>query len=63
LLKNQKFKPYFLLGMPRERKLHVTFIKAQNILHRMPCDPEFVEEAEAEDFAKHLKVEVEKHGE
>ncbi|HEV2495867.1 MAG TPA: DUF3037 domain-containing protein [Terriglobia bacterium] len=59
----EKFKPYFLLGEPRETKLRVAFIKAQNILHRMPCEPEFVEEAEAEDFAKRLKAEVEKHGE
>jgi hypothetical protein len=59
----EKFKPYFLLGEPHETKLHVAFIKAQNILHRMPCEPEFVGEAEAEDFAKHLKVEIEKHGE
>jgi hypothetical protein len=49
--------------MPREKKLHVAFIKAQNILHRMPRDPEFVVESEAEDFAKHLKADVEKHGE
>ncbi len=59
----EKFKPYFLLGEPRETNLHVAFIKAQNILHRMPCNHEFIREAEAEDFAKHLKVEVEKHGE
>jgi hypothetical protein len=58
----EKFKRYFLLGEPRETKLHVAFIKAQNILHRMPCNPEFVAEREAEDFAKHLKAEVEKHG-
>ncbi|HME01236.1 MAG TPA: DUF3037 domain-containing protein [Terriglobia bacterium] len=59
----EKFKPYFLLGQPRETKLHVAFIKAQNILHRIPCDHEFVQETNAEDFAKHLKAEVEKHGE
>lgn len=58
----EKFKPYFLLGEPRETKLHVAFVKAQNILHKMPCDHEFIRETEAEDFAKHLKAEVEKHG-
>jgi hypothetical protein len=54
-----KFKPYFLLGSPREEKLRTPFVKAQNILHKMPCDHEFVQENEAEDFAEELKKEVE----
>ncbi len=50
-------------GEPRETKLRGTFIKAQNILHRMPCDHEFVQETNAGGFAKNLNAEVEKHGE
>jgi hypothetical protein len=55
------FKPYLLLGEPRESNLRSAFVRAKNILNRMPCDHEFVEEAEADAFAKHLKEEVEKH--
>jgi hypothetical protein len=58
----EKFKPYLLLGEPREPKLRTPFIKAQNILHKMPCKHEFVQEAEAEHFARDLKTEVDKHG-
>jgi hypothetical protein len=58
----EKFKPHFLLGEPRETKLHVAFTKAQNLLHKMPCEHEFVQETDAEDLAKHLKAEVEKYG-
>jgi hypothetical protein len=58
----ERFKPYFLLGEPREMKLHSAFIKAQNILHKMPCEHDFVRETQADAFAKNLKAEVEKHG-
>jgi hypothetical protein len=58
----EKFKPYFLLGEPRESKLRSAFIKAQNILHKMPYDHDLVRETEAESFAEHLKAEVDKHG-
>jgi len=45
----------------KANKLRGTFIKAQNILHRMRCDPEFIREGEAE--ARDLKAEVERHAE
>jgi hypothetical protein len=54
----ERFKPYFLLGEPREQRLRSSFVKAQNILHKMPCEHEFVREADAEEFAKHLKAEI-----
>jgi hypothetical protein len=57
----EKFKPYLLLGEPREEKLRNSFVKAQNILHKMPCDHEFVREADAEEFAKHLRSEISQH--
>lgn len=58
---SEKFKPYLLLGEPREEKLRSSFVKAQNILHKMPCDHEFVREADAEDFARNLKAEIGQH--
>lgn len=57
----EKFKPYLLLGAPREDKLQASFVKAQNILHKMPCKPEFVFESDAEEFAKELGSEIDKH--
>jgi hypothetical protein len=59
---HEKFKPHLLLGEPREPKLRTAFVKAQNILHRMPCMHEFVREVEAEDFARHMEAEIERHG-
>jgi hypothetical protein len=44
---HEKFKPYLLLGEPHEEKLRGSFVKAQNILHKMPCEHEFVHEADA----------------
>jgi hypothetical protein len=58
----EKFKPYFLLGEPRESRLRTVFVKAQNILHKMPCDHDFVRETEADAFARNLKDEVETCG-
>ena len=57
----ERFKPYLLLGAPREGKLHSSFVKAQNILHKMPCKHEFVLESDAEEFAKQLGTEIDKH--
>jgi hypothetical protein len=57
----EKFKPYLLLGEPHEAKLRNAFVRAQNILNRMPCEHEFVHEAEAEGFARDLKSEIAKH--
>jgi hypothetical protein len=51
------------LGKPRESKLQGAYIKAQNILHKMPGKPELVQEEEAEEFAESLKREIEQHGE
>jgi Protein of unknown function (DUF3037) len=58
---SEKFKPYLLLGEPREDKLRTSFVKAQNILHKMPCEHEFVRESAAESFAKQLKAEIGHH--
>ncbi|MGH9327995.1 MAG: DUF3037 domain-containing protein [Terriglobia bacterium] len=58
----ERFKPYLLLGEPHEEKLRGPFVKAQNILHKMPCKPVFIREADAEAFAKELKAQIGKHG-
>jgi hypothetical protein len=58
---DEKFKPHLLLGAPREAKLRNAFVKAQNILNRMPCEHEFVQEGEAEEFARSLKSEIANH--
>ncbi|MBI5057139.1 MAG: DUF3037 domain-containing protein [Nitrospirae bacterium] len=55
------FKLNVLIGSPQDEKLKAAFIKAQNILNRMPCDHEFIREEEAEDFAESLKKEIETH--
>ena len=57
----EKFKTYLLLGEPHEEKLRSAFTKARNMLHKMPCEHEFIRETEAEDFAKHLKAEIGEH--
>lgn len=50
-----------LLGSPKDERLKPAFVKAQNILHKMPCRHEFIKEEEAEAFAESLKRELETH--
>lgn len=57
----ESFKLNIFLGAPQDDKLKSAFVKAQNIMHRMPCDHEFVKEDEADDFAESLKKEIEAH--
>ncbi len=56
-----KFKMYLLLGEPQDATLKSVFIKAQNILHKIPGDPELIRENEAEEFAEELAKEIEEH--
>ena len=60
---NEKFKLHILLGQPHESKLREAFVKAKNILHKIPGKPEFVDENDAEQFAADLKKEIDEHGE
>ena len=55
----EPFKLNILLGSPKDDQLKSVFVKAQNIMHRMPCEHEFIREDEAEDFAESLKKEIE----
>lgn len=54
----EKFKLHLLLGEPSIEKLRPAYTKAENILHKMPCDPVFVREHEARDFSKSLAEEI-----
>ncbi len=59
----EPFKLNVLIGSPQDERLKSAFIKAQNIMHRMPCQHEFIREDEAEHFAENLKKEIESHKE
>lgn len=59
----ERFTLHVLFGKPRDSKLQTAYIQAQNILNKMPCKHEFVEEDEAEQFADALKKEIDEHGE
>jgi hypothetical protein len=54
----EDFKIHVLLGEPHDESLRSTYVKAQNILHKMPAVKEFVSEDDAEQFADHLKSEA-----
>jgi hypothetical protein len=55
------FKIHLLLGEPQDPALQAVFVKAQNLLHKMPGQKEFIRESEAEAFAEELQREVESH--
>ncbi|MBF0506280.1 MAG: DUF3037 domain-containing protein [Nitrospirae bacterium] len=57
----EPFKLNLLIGSPQDERLKSAFIKAQNIMHKMPCDHDFIKEDEAADFAENLKKEIEAH--
>lgn len=58
---NENFKMHVLLGEPRDSKLQSTFVKAQNILHKIPNRPELVSEREAESFADEVAQQIAAH--
>lgn len=57
----EPFKLNLLLGAPQDENLKKAFVKAQNILHTMKCDHDFIREDEADQFAEKLKHEIEVH--
>jgi hypothetical protein len=57
------FRIYMLLGEPADDRLKATFVKAQNILSKMPGRKDFIRESEAEAFAEELAREVRGHRE
>lgn len=59
----EDFKLYLLLGKPQQEKLKASFVKAENILNKMPCPHEFIREDEAAKFAAEVENELREHGE
>jgi hypothetical protein len=57
----ESFKLNVLLGAPQDDDLKKSYVKAQNILNKMPCEHEFVTEDAAFDFAEKLKKDIELH--
>jgi hypothetical protein len=57
----EQFKLFLLLGRPSDERLLQAYRKAENLLNRMPVDHEFVEESEAEEFARSVASEMEMH--
>jgi hypothetical protein len=57
----ERFKIHLLLGEPQDSRLQGMFIKAQNILRKMPGEYELIPESEAEGFAEELEREVHQH--
>lgn len=57
----EEFKLYLLLGEPRDEKLKSAFIKAKNILNKIPVAKELISENEAADFSRSLAQEIEQH--
>jgi hypothetical protein len=55
------FQIHMLLGEPTDDRLKATFVKAQNILTKMPGKKDFIRESEAEAFAEELAREIAKH--
>ncbi len=58
---SEPFKIHLLLGEPQDPLLHPVFMKAQNLLNKMPGNREFIRESEAEAFADAFQREVESH--
>jgi hypothetical protein len=59
----ERFEIHLLLGEPTDSQLQGTFIKAQNILNKMPGEKELIRESEAEAFAEEFEREVRQHDE
>jgi hypothetical protein len=57
----EEFRIHMLLGEPQDERLKDAFVKAQNILNKMPGKKEFVREAEADAFAEELARAMQGH--
>src|SRR5258708_1316891 len=56
-----KFKLHLLLGEPQDDSLQKDFVRAKNILRKIPLTNELVPETEAEAFAAEFEEAVQKH--
>lgn len=55
------FKLHVLLGEPSLESLRPAFIKAENILNKMPGEKEFIREREALDFSRSIAEQIAVH--
>jgi hypothetical protein len=55
---SESFRIHMLLGEPTDDRLMPAFVKAQNILNKMPVQKEFIRESEAQVFAEELAREL-----
>jgi hypothetical protein len=55
-------KLYLLLGAPKNSSHRNAYIKAKNLLNKIPIDKEIIEEDEAEDFANEITSYMKEHG-
>jgi hypothetical protein len=55
-------KLYLLLGAPKNSSHRNAYIKAKNLLNKIPIDKEIIEENEAEDFAGVITSYMKEHG-
>jgi hypothetical protein len=53
---------YVLLGAPLIESHRSAYIKAKNLLRKMPITHQLIEEDEAEDFADHISAYMREHG-
>jgi hypothetical protein len=58
---DDKFRLWMLIGEPRIEKLKPAYVKALNILNKMPVQKDFVTEREAEKFSEQLAKEMAEH--
>jgi len=54
-------KMYILLGPPTLESYQSAYIKAKNLLHKMPLEHELIEEDGAEDFAAYIESFMKEH--
>jgi hypothetical protein len=57
----ENFKIHLLLGEPQDSRLQSSFVRAQNILNKMPGKKELITESEAEAFADDFENEIRRH--
>jgi hypothetical protein len=57
----EEFKIHLLLGEPEDSRLQGMFLKALNILRKMPGRAELIRESEAEAFAEEFEREMRQH--
>ena len=55
---DEQFRLFVLLGEPRNDKLRPTYVKALNILNKMPVEKQFVTEQEAPKFSQEIAKEM-----